>query len=262
MHFCVHTFLRACMHAFQVIEMHIGALAGKDSENNRLIIEVLALNGPFIKWGIFKEVKNRTKITWSTVSRRVDDLKQRGYVIETGRKKVRVGRREEDSPTYGLTFKGFITSLREGKVQDSVLVLQKNPQIELPIPREWFSEIVKQMELSDSEINSLTERLVQAIKLCPLDLESSDEGEILWCMFPALGKARFFEVIPGERWNKLLGSQLIREIVLRQEPKLKETLEGIRRFRQLSQAVETPKQLPSSELPSTTRDEQATKSET
>lgn len=179
--------------------MHIGAFRGKDSENNRVILEALALNGSLIKWDIYKAVKKETRITWSTVSRRVDDLKERGYVMETGKRKIRVGRRVEDSPLYGLMWKGLIASLTSDQVRNNIInVLEKNPQIDrsinqlLPVAREIFAV---------DEIRYMTQKLFEAIRVVPLELESANEKEMILYTIPALDKVGF--TIPEIDLSKL-----------------------------------------------------------
>ena len=236
--------------------MHIDAFKGRDSGNNKAILETLALNPSLIKWDIYKLAREQTEITQPTVSRRVDDLRERGYIIETTKRRTRVGNREEDSPCYGLTRRGFIASLMSDQVRDNILaVIEKNPQLEfdglLSAAREIFT---------DEEIETIAQGLVEAIKLTPVELESTDEADLVWYVIPSLRKVNFS--IPKKDWGKLRDSKLFRDYLLGLEPKLQETLEGIRRLRQLSQAIETTRQSPSSGLPSTSRDEQATKSET
>ena len=236
--------------------MHIDAFKGRDSENNKAILEALALTPSLIKWDIYKEVRKQRKITQPTVSRRVDDLRERGYIIETAKRRIRVGNREEDSPCFGLTRRGFIASLMSDQVRDNILaVIKKNPQLKLDGILSAAREI-----FTDEEIEMMAQRLVDAIKLTPVELESTDEADLIWYIIPALRKVNFS--IPEKDWSKLRDSKLFRDYVLGLEPKIQETLEGIRRLRQWRQAIEAPKQSPDSELPLTSRDEQAMKTET
>jgi len=111
--------------------MHIGAFEGKDEKNNKSILKALAFNGSLVKYDVFKLVKEQAKIAWSTISRRIDDLKERGYLIETGTRMITVGRRMDDSPIYGLTWKGFIAILIDDEVRNNIIaVVEKNPQLE------------------------------------------------------------------------------------------------------------------------------------
>lgn len=256
MHFCVHIQSLACMHAFRGMEVHIDAFKGRDSENNKAILETLAINPSLIKWDIYKLARERTEITQPTVSRRVDDLRERGYIIETAKRRTRVGNREEDSSCYGLTRRGFIASLMSDQIRDNILaVIEKNPQLKLGGVLSAAREI-----FTDEEIETMAQGLVDAIKLTPVELESTDEADLIWYIFPALRKVNF--LIPEKDWSKLRDSKLFRDYVLGLEPKIQETLEGIRRLRQWRQAIETPRQSPSSDLPLTSRDEQAMKTET
>jgi DNA-binding Lrp family transcriptional regulator len=180
--------------------MRIRAFEGKDAKNNGLILEVLALNGSLIKWGILREMKTQTEISWPTVSRRVDDLKKRGYITETGKKKIRVKvtKSEKPSPTYGLTWKGLIAVLTNEKVYGKVLtVLQNNPKLKLP---DVFWAMIK--DFKEKEITNMVKVMVKEIRMIPLDLESTNISEINSYMFQAL-LFRVVPQIPEDYWDRL-----------------------------------------------------------
>jgi len=206
-----------------VEEMHIGAFKGKDAKNNRLIIEALALNGSFVKYDIYKIVKKQRKIAWSTVSRRVDALRKAGYIKVTGTRRTVVGNREEDSPTYGITWRGLIASVEKSEVRgDMLTVLQKNPHLELPEP---FLTIIGKL-FTEEEINEMALKLAEAILILPLDLESlKDEKEVLWHVMPLLNQVGF--KVPEKKWNPEL-IQMISSYILDYEKKLVSSLEKIR----------------------------------
>jgi len=93
----------------------------------------LALNGSYIKYDIHKMVKDKIDVAWSTISRRVDDLVARGYLCVTGTRKIQVGKRIDDSPTYGITWNGLIAFIESTKFPYNIVtILQQNPQLELP----------------------------------------------------------------------------------------------------------------------------------
>lgn len=62
--------------------MKIPALSGKGLDNNRLILEYVALNGLQLKYRIFKELEARGLDRYSTVSRRVDALTKTGFFAD------------------------------------------------------------------------------------------------------------------------------------------------------------------------------------
>ena len=109
--------------------MKIPIFAGKAAENAALILEHIAITGPLLKYGVFKQL-NFTR--YSTVSRRIDDLRKRGYLAAAGRRKTERGKHTEES-LYGLTWRGFIASLSSKKVRANIIhVLRKNPLLTLP----------------------------------------------------------------------------------------------------------------------------------
>lgn len=171
--------------------MRIGAFEGKDSKNNRLILEVLALNGSLIKWGIFREIKKQTSITWPTVSRRVDDLKKRGYIEVTGKKKIRIKvvKGERSTPTYWLTWKGLIASLTSEKVRSGFSKVLQN------IPGKLWTFMIE--EFKKEEINNIAKIVFEEIRKIPLDLESISEPELSHIVVPT-----FFK-IPESYWRRL-----------------------------------------------------------
>jgi len=170
--------------------MHIGAFEGKDSENNRLILEALALSGPSIKWGIYKVVKEKT--TWPTVSRRVDDLKERGYIEVTGKKKIKVAKREGYTPAYWLTLKGLIAALTIEKVRREPSRVLQN------LPGRVWAFVVK--ELKKGEINDVAQKINEEIRKIQLDLEPASELEIL-SISPTLLEA--LNQFPESYWRRL-----------------------------------------------------------
>lgn len=171
--------------------MHIGAFEGKDSENNRLILEALALNGPSIKWGIYKVVKEQT--TYPTVSRRVDDLKKRGYIEVTGKKKIKVAKREKYTPAYWLTLKGLIAALTIEKVR------REPSRVLHYLLGQFWTFVIK--ELKEEEINNLVQMFIKKIRTLPFDLESVSELEIKRDIFPTLLDVLF--QVPESYWRRL-----------------------------------------------------------
>lgn len=112
----------------ELIAQKIPAFDGRAFENNLLVLEVIAINGPLLKYGINKQVGGR----YSTVSRRVDDLIDRGYLLEAGERATERGKQSQET-LYGLTWRGFIASLISKQVRENIIqVLNINPHLELP----------------------------------------------------------------------------------------------------------------------------------
>lgn len=223
------------MHAYDSgVEMDIGAFKGKDSENNRIMLVTLALNDSLIKWEILKKVTEEKKqITWATVSRRVDDLRKRDYIMETGKRRITVAKRELDTLEYGLTWKGIIASLTSKEVRkniikviEGILAVEKY-QIE---PQYKILEIVRRI-YKENEIRDMTEKFYEAIKIMPLELESANEIEFMFYLFPALTKIGFS--IPKKDLSELKQKpdflNWLYNACVEQEEELLKSLEAVRK---------------------------------
>ena len=180
----------------ELIESKIRILRDKGSENNARILEILSSIGPLIKYDLFKELKrdgnkNSDKETrYSTVSRRVDDLVDKGYLRTVGTRTIIVGKRKEESPKYGITWKGFIAGLTiEYLAEDVLKILENNPHLQLPFPREGPITITRAI-FSNKELKSITRALVTGyLKAIPKDLESLKPEQMLMYLFPAITEA-------------------------------------------------------------------------
>ena len=82
--------------------MYIKAFEGRDSKTNKKIIKAIAFNNHSIKWDIHKAVK---EVSWATISRRVDDLKERGYITETGKRRITVTNKLKKRAVLALTLR-------------------------------------------------------------------------------------------------------------------------------------------------------------
>jgi len=180
----------------ELIESKIRILRDKGSENNARILEILSSTGPLIKYDLFKELKscghkNFNKETrYSTVSRRVDDLVNRGYLQPVGTRTIIVGKRKEESSKYGITWKGFIAVLTIETVADDIpKILEKNPQLQFPFPREAPIEMTKAI-FSNRELKAIAKGLVTGyLRAIPKDLELLKSEQMLMYLFPAMTEA-------------------------------------------------------------------------
>jgi len=129
-----------------------------------------------------KSPKKRT-VYYETISRRVDDLKTKDYIDEAGSRPITVGKRVEESPTFGLRWKGFIASLSIEEVRAKAMdVLRKNPLLILP-EKEVLLEVVESM-YEPEEIVALTIALFQGfLRTSAPSIDIIDEAELkLWAI--------------------------------------------------------------------------------
>jgi hypothetical protein len=131
----------------ELIAFKIPILSGVGAGNTFSIMEYLATNGPSLKYDVFKNLKFSY---YPTVSRRIDDLRNKRYIAESGKRITERGKQKEES-MYGLTWRGFIASLSSEKVRKDVIgVLKRNPLLTLPEKESILivlSEITTQEEL-------------------------------------------------------------------------------------------------------------------
>jgi hypothetical protein len=112
-----------------LVPLKIPVLSGIGASNNSKILEYLAANGASLKYDLFKNLKFAR---YSTVSRRIDDLRKRGYVAISGKRITERGKQKEES-MYSLTWRGFVASLScENVRKDIINTLIRNPMLRLP----------------------------------------------------------------------------------------------------------------------------------
>lgn len=171
----------------ELVRARIPALQGRDERNNKLVLETLALQGPLIKYDIFKALKPRDVKHYPTISRRVDDLKKRGYLDVAGKRLITVGKRSEESPTYALTWRGFIASLTiETVIREIPKVLKNNPLLEIPFPREMTISVLKEL-LTPREVEILMRALLEGfLRALPRDIESIEQEKYIAYIVPAM----------------------------------------------------------------------------
>lgn len=178
----------------EIIKTKVPALRGRDAENNKLVLETLALHGPMIKYDVFKSLKAEGIKHYATISRRVDNLRKRGYLDVAGKRSITVGKREDESPMYSLTWRGFITCLTmKTVIGDIPTVLKKNPLLKLNLPYEVPKEVlINVMEelFTLREIGIISNAfLLGFLKALPRDIESIKQENYIAYMVPALTEA-------------------------------------------------------------------------
>lgn len=161
----------------ELSQMKIPALRGRVRTNSLLILETIAIEGPLLKYDVYKKLEKKGISEYSTITRRIDSLKEKGYLNEAGRRKTERGKRKAES-MYGLTWKGLIASLVSRSVRENALqVIEKNPL--LVVPEKEFILLVLRDIFDPTEIEEIVSTLLYGyLKAIPI-LESIDEEE-LW----------------------------------------------------------------------------------
>ena len=179
-----------------IMAMKIPALRGRKAKTNSIVLELLALEGPQTVWNINKMLGRRREL-YPTILKAIARLKNRGYVAKTGT--VKMAKKKGRTSTFGLTWRGFIVSLTSDKVCSNILtVLEKNPQLQFPLPRE--------ITLAIAEIlgNERLKKIAKSLQPCfleaiPNDVELIKEEEYPLYLFPALAKAEKLKEIKIEQ---------------------------------------------------------------
>jgi hypothetical protein len=124
---------------------------------------------------------------YPTISRRVDDLKNRGYLDTVGKRLIIVGKRTQESPTYALTWRGFIAGLAiETVAREIPKVLKNNPLLEIPFPKEMAISVLSEL-LTPKETEVLAHALLFGfLNAIPRDIESVDQDKYIAYVIPAL----------------------------------------------------------------------------
>ena len=227
---------------------------GRDAGNNKLILEVIAFRGPLIKYDVFKSLKSRGVKHYPTISRRIDDLKRRGYLAVAGKRTVNVGRRKGKSLTYALTWRGFIASLMMPPViSDVTRVLDCNPllRFDLPfqVPKEIVVDAIKEL-FSPKEIETITRALlIGFLRSLPRNIELIEQEKYLAYLVPGMMETpEVREKFEGKDLRRLLEIpgllEWILDLVTTYEQQLAEAVKGIQIVKQgLSKYVESQKQI-------------------
>jgi len=222
----------------ELVESKIAVLRGRGSANNGAVLGTIALEGPLIKYDLFKELKNsRRGIIYPTISRRVDDLVDRGYLETVGTRTIVVGKRKDESSTYGLTWKGFIASLTiETVAQDILRVLEKNSHLKFPFPRKVPLRIIGEI-FTKGELRLIGQALLTGyLRAIPKDLEYIKPEQYLMYLFPAFTEApKIQEKFEEKDLSRLLQipevSEFISKLLNDTEKMLEEPLLGIKEIK-------------------------------
>lgn len=165
----------------ELAQTKIPALRERVRASNLRILETIAVEGPLLKYDIYKKFKEETGVEYSTITRRIDSLKAKGYLNRAGSRKTERGRRKAES-LYGLTWKGFIASLMSQNVSKNVLdVIQRNPL--LVIPEKQFVLLILNEVFTPEEVEKIAEFLLYGFMRIIPNLEDIEEEELpLWIL--------------------------------------------------------------------------------
>lgn len=219
-------------------EQRIPLFTEKGAENNRQILKSIAMNGPMLKY----DVKKQTGIAlYSTVSRRIDDLVERGYLAEASKRLTLRGRQTEEV-MYGLTWKGFIAGIAIQDVRSDILrVLRNSPLLDIP-EKESIIPLVQEI-LTREEIETLADSFLRALLTTVPSLEFIENQQMPFVVMLALTKLRLpkgFKLsrIPKDAWE-LLDRPVILEVLKKSIiPFLKQRADEIKTMYQLVSAFE------------------------
>jgi len=182
------------IHLKELIITKIPAFQGKAASNNRLILKTLAIEGPLIKYDIYKVLKPVGVKHYPTISRRVDDLRGRGYLETAGTRQIRVGKRIEESSTYDLTLRGIVACLAIEDVRKNVFAfLERSPLLERLLPKSSYEQIILDVvnELfNQNELETISRALLEGfLRAIPENIELLKEEEYIAYIIPAIIKS-------------------------------------------------------------------------
>lgn len=165
----------------ELTQTKIPALRETVRESNVRILETIAREGPLLKYDIYKKFREERRVEYSTITRRIDSLKAKGYLNRSGSRKTERGKRKAEA-LYGLTWKGFITSFVSQNVRKNVLdVIQRNPL--LVIPEKQFVLLILKEVFAPEEVEKITEFLLYGFMRIIPNLEDIEEEELpLWIL--------------------------------------------------------------------------------
>ncbi|MCJ7635692.1 hypothetical protein MUP77_25280 [Candidatus Bathyarchaeota archaeon] len=174
----------------ELVKSRIPALREKAAENNKLVLEQIALNGPLLPYDVKKNLNTKSKgspasILYSTINRRIKDLKKRGYLAIAGKRLTERGKRTEE-PAYGLTWRGFIASLSIAQVRENILqTLEKNPLLTLP-EKQSILAVLKEI-VTPQELGIITKPIFEAYLNAIPNVEMIRDDQ-LWIWLFAIDK--------------------------------------------------------------------------
>lgn len=152
---------------------------GKDAKNNKLLLKILALNGPLHKFEIRKRIQNgQVKIPYPTVSRRIDDLLRKKYLKMI---KQRSPYRNLRVKAYSLSLRGTLVAILIPEVtsRENLLQFLKNASMVNP-----FCDLSRALLENGSDFDFVSDVFVssmrETISSGLLNLDVVDQENIIW----------------------------------------------------------------------------------
>lgn len=222
----------------RLVESKIPVFSGIASDNNRLVLKSIALRGPMLKYSIFKSAEIGR---YSTTSRRIDNLADKGYLAEAGKRVTARGKKTEES-MYGLTWKGFIASITINEVRANVLQVMKiNPLLFFP-EKELILPLIEEI-MTPQELETITISLLEALLKTIPDLELVDDEQLFFMVISALLKLRLprnftLSRMPKDAWELLDKPAILHIVKEKIVPFLKNYADGIKAMYLLVSAFE------------------------
>jgi len=199
-----------------LVKARIPVLGKRAAENNKAILEKIALEGPLLKYDVSKSL-NLSLSDYGTISRRIDALTEAEYLKEAGKRATKRGKQTKQS-LYGLTWRGLIASLTIKKVRENTLqVLKRNPLLAFP-EKEIVLSILEEL-VTKQELETIARAVLEAfLKTIPnLEFVENEPMSIFAWLLSIKEEIKFpsgFELskIPKDAWE-LLDRPSILEVV-------------------------------------------------
>lgn len=170
----------------ELFQAKIPALKGIGRRNNLLILETIAMEGPLLKYDVYKRLKEKGLEEYSTVTRRIDSLREKGYLEEADKRITARGKRKAES-MYGLTWKGLVASLAGKKIRkDALQVIERNPL--LVIPEKEFVLLILRDIFNLGEVERIANTMLYGYLKAIPNLEDIEEEKLGTWILPALGE--------------------------------------------------------------------------
>lgn len=119
------------------MSLNLSVFKGRQAEYNKRILWVIALEGPLHKFDVWRKLATKKhgsgqgKVPYPTVSRRIDDLFNRGYLVPQQRMSPH---RRREVKAYGLAFKSLLVSTKLLRTrEEEVKILQRTQDFLLPV---------------------------------------------------------------------------------------------------------------------------------
>lgn len=214
----------------QLASQRIPIFSERGAEKNQQVLLDIAVNGPMLKYDIAKSVRYKIPL-YSTVSRRIDNLAQRGYLAVASKRLTLRGRQTEES-MYGLTWKGFIAIITNEKARSKFIeILRRNPLLGFP-EKELVLTLFEEMA-TEQEVQTIANSFLEGLLAVIPNLELLEDNQLPFLIISTLPKLRLpkdfkLSKIPKDAWELLDRPAILQAIKKIIVPLMKQYTEGIR----------------------------------